>query len=164
MKTIYVIRHAPAGEGGRLKLEDDERRALTDRGRKVARNMARALHGLGVRLDLVLASPLRRASQTAALVVQQYEALDRLIVTESLLPDVPIPLLLKEVRRHLKTADSIALVGHNPQLARLVSVLVSGAEGANIELQKGGVCRLDFERLKAGKCATLAGLLNPAGL
>ena len=69
------------------------------------------------------------------------------------------------INRQRKIANCVVVCRPIGEVAiNLVSVLVSGAEGANIELQKGGVCRLDFERLKAGKCATLAGLLNPAGL
>src|SRR5688572_20209987 len=60
---VYLIRHAHAVDAG-PKLPD-EARWLSDRGRKVARRVGKALAKEGVELDAVLTSPLVRAVQTA---------------------------------------------------------------------------------------------------
>jgi phosphohistidine phosphatase len=55
----------------------------------------------------------------------------------------------------------LLLVGHEPDLSRLVSLLVTGNLQLQMDFRKGGLCKLDVEKLKAGKCATLAWLLTP---
>jgi phosphohistidine phosphatase SixA len=56
------------------------------------------------------------------------------------------------------------LVGHEPSLSSLVSLLVSGDPGLGVSLKKGGVCKLSVEQLRNGRCATLEWLLSPAQL
>jgi phosphohistidine phosphatase len=58
----------------------------------------------------------------------------------------------------------VLLVGHEPDLSSLISVLVTGGSDAGIELKKGGLCRLTTEKLVFGKCATLNWLLTPKQL
>jgi phosphohistidine phosphatase len=53
------------------------------------------------------------------------------------------------------------LVGHEPFLSQLISLLVSGDTESSVLLKKGGFCKLSTEHLKHGKCATLEWLLTP---
>ena len=57
--------------------------------------------------------------------------------------------------------DSILLVGHEPYLSGLVSLLAAGHEGFCVVLKKGGLCKLATESLKLGRCAALEWLLTP---
>ena len=54
------------------------------------------------------------------------------------------------------------LVGHEPDLSNLISLLVTGSRDAGFTLKKAGVAKLEVEKLCAGKCAALAWLLTPA--
>jgi len=56
------------------------------------------------------------------------------------------------------------LVGHEPYLSELISVLIAGDAGAGIMLKKGGLCRLSATSLRFSRCATLEWLLTPAQL
>jgi phosphohistidine phosphatase len=65
--------------------------------------------------------------------------------------------------RHAR-ASSVLLVGHEPYLSGLISVLVSGEDDLGIALKKGGLCKLTIGTLLYGRCATLDWLLQPAHL
>jgi phosphohistidine phosphatase len=72
--------------------------------------------------------------------------------------------LIKEISEQYGTVANIALVGHEPVLSRLVSVLLSGDPTLPITLKKGGICCLSVEKMEYGRCATLEWLLAPAQL
>jgi phosphohistidine phosphatase SixA len=54
----------------------------------------------------------------------------------------------------------IVLVGHEPYLGKLVGELISGENGSDLSLKKGGICKLETEKLEYGRCATLRWLLT----
>ena len=53
------------------------------------------------------------------------------------------------------------LVGHEPDLGRLISVLVTGKRGLAVAVKKGGLCKLEIGTLQYGRCATLQWLVPP---
>lgn len=59
------------------------------------------------------------------------------------------------------TPESVLLVGHEPFLSGLVSLLVAGNEGFCVVMKKGGLCKLAIDSLKHGRCAVLEWLLTP---
>src|SRR5512146_79417 len=61
---LYLVRHAIAAERG-IQYPDDSKRPLTGQGMSRFREVVEGLAMLGVKVDLVLASPLVRALQTA---------------------------------------------------------------------------------------------------
>ncbi len=64
---LYLLRHADT----EASAESDEARRLTEKGREQARKVARFLEAHELHLSLVLSSPVRRAHETAQLVVEQ---------------------------------------------------------------------------------------------
>jgi phosphohistidine phosphatase len=56
------------------------------------------------------------------------------------------------------------LVGHEPYLSGLISLLVSGDSDCRIVMKKGGLCKLSVGTLKHGRCAALEWLLTPKQL
>ena len=62
---LLLNRHANAGERDPAQWPDDRDRPLTDKGRKVQRDVSRALRKLDLTPSLVLTSPWLRAAQTA---------------------------------------------------------------------------------------------------
>jgi phosphohistidine phosphatase len=148
---LLVIRHAIAEDrevfaaSGR----DDALRPLTPDGVRKMRRAAHGLHELVPSIDVLAASPLARAEETAEIVRREYE-LDRVEIALVLQPETP----LDEVIAWLARFDQglIAVVGHEPQLGRLVTYLVSAAARGGVELKKGGACLIDFEgSAQAGK-------------
>ena len=58
-------------------------------------------------------------------------------------------------------AATVLLVGHEPDLSGLISLLVAGDTASAVVMKKGGLCKLSTESLKHGRCAALAWLLTP---
>src|SRR2546430_12625846 len=57
--------------------------------------------------------------------------------------------------------ESVLLVGHEPYLSNLVSLLCAGGPNLSLTLKKGGLCRMEVEQLRAARCAHLEWLLAP---
>jgi phosphohistidine phosphatase SixA len=72
--------------------------------------------------------------------------------------------LINEINQNYSSMERIALVGHEPSLSKLVSVLVAGGPDLSLTLKKGGVCRLSIGTLQYGRCATLDWLLSHSQL
>ena len=163
---LYIIRHAiaaPVGTSGQA--EDDSQRPLTDKGRKKMRKIAQGLKELEVQIDLVLTSPYLRAAQTAKILAKKFDlAKDKIIPIENLIPAGHPDRLVDEINKNYTEVENVALVGHEPYLSSLISMLVSGDPTLSVTLKKGGVCRLSLEKLQYGRCSVLDWLLAPAQL
>ena len=64
---IYFLRHASAGEHF-VNPKKDEKRALDKEGIEQCGYVGRALAALDAQVDVIISSPLKRATQTASLV------------------------------------------------------------------------------------------------
>jgi phosphohistidine phosphatase len=155
---LYLIRHAdaaPYAEGG----GGDAERPLTEKGHAQARLVAAGLQQRGVRLATLITSPLLRARQTAEDLRQQGASPQpTLEVREELTPGHK----RRRLTRYLLQldAESVGLVGHNPELSQLVGWLI-GDRKVGIDLAKAGVACIRFPE-KAGKgLGTLVWLVTP---
>ncbi|HEX5506830.1 MAG TPA: phosphohistidine phosphatase SixA [Thermomicrobiales bacterium] len=155
---VYLLRHgeaAPRGPDG-----TDESRPLTDAGRVETRQAAGALARLGVAVDLILASPLVRARQTAALAAETLRPPREPAVCAALAPggrpeDALAALLAAgPVGRAL-------LVGHMPGLGLLAGWLAWGRDDLAIPLRTAGLCRVDLPPRPGPGAGELRWLLPP---
>lgn len=163
--NLYIVRHAIAEQRDSSSEEEDSQRPLTDAGRKKFRQVVRGLSQLGTQIDLILTSPYLRAADTARILQKKLDLeKDKLVIMENLSPVGDPDRLMKEISEQYGAVNNIALVGHEPALSRLISVLLSGDPTLPITLKKGGVCCLSVEKLEYGRCATLEWLLAPAQL
>jgi phosphohistidine phosphatase len=164
--NLYIVRHAIAAQAGTAgREEDDSQRPLTDKGRKKMRKIAQGLRELEAQIDLILTSPYLRAAQTAKILAKKFDlAKDKVIFTTNLIPTGYPDQLVEEINNGYGEIENIALVGHEPSLSNLVSMLVSGDPTLSVTLKKGGVCRLTLDKLQYGRCARLDWLLSPAQL
>jgi phosphohistidine phosphatase len=159
---LLLLRHGLAVEPGTAGFERDSERPLTPEGRRKMRLIARALARLGVEPDVILTSPLVRAHQTAEIVATGLRLKKRLRSCEHLACGGDAKRLIAEINRHHANAGAIMLVGHEPDLSELASLLISGQPGgAGIQMKKGGLCVLEAGTLRAGRCATLVWLAPP---
>ena len=163
---LYIIRHAIAEQAGTHgNAKDDSQRQLTDEGWKKMRKIARGLKELEVQIDLVLTSPYLRAAQTAKILAKKFDLpKDKVISTDNLAPSGYPDHLVDEINANYGEVENLALVGHEPSVGNLISMLVSGDPTNSITLKKGGVCRLSLEHLQYGRCAALDWLLSPSQL
>ncbi len=164
--NLYVVRHAIAEQRDTSSSEDeDSRRPLTQTGRKKFRQIAKGLRDMDTQIDLILSSPYLRAADTARILQKKLDLdKDKLVMMDDLSPVGDPDRLIKDIAEKYGTIQNIALVGHEPGLSRLISVLLSGDPTLPITLKKGGVCCLTTDKLEYGRCATLEWLLAPAQL
>lgn len=144
---------------------DENLRVLAHRGHKRCEKVARNLGKLGISFDLILFSPYVYVHQTAEIVADRLEIKPhRLIETINLLPSSQAgSSLVDEINTHTQ-AKNFLLVGHEPDLVGLLSMLLTGSEGVQIQLKKAGVCKLSTPQLIYGRCAMLEWLMTPTQL
>jgi phosphohistidine phosphatase len=119
---------------------------------------------LEVTVDLVLSSPFVRARQTAELVADALHLREKLQFSEHLTPQGKVNSLIQDLNRLRPAPGGVLLVGHEPYLSNLVSLLVAGTSDLSITLKKAGLCKLTVTHLTAGRCAILEWLLTPKQL
>lgn len=159
--NLYVMRHGAAAARGSSTVRTDRQRPLTAKGARRIRQVARAMKATGLSFDLVLSSPYPRARETAELVAGKLRALPRLRLTDRLAVGSSPQRLLEDLSNLRPIPRSVLLVGHEPFLSSLVSLLLSGRTGLHLELKKGGLCHLTVEPQRSHSRATLHWLLTP---
>lgn len=158
---LYVVRHGVAEEIG--PDGDDRSRRLTPAGRRKMRLAAAGMHALGLRFDLLLTSPFARAAETARIV---HEALGgppprELSALEQGVPPAETVRALVGLGRH----EHVAIVGHEPGLSGVLSLLLSGSpDGVRIVLKKGGLVAVEVHDVRRRAGATLRFALTPRQL
>ena len=141
---------------------DDAARPLSAKGHKRTAQVAQGLATLVPRLDVLASSPKLRARQTAMLAHAALAHPPRLEWDELLLETDFAPLLK---RLSKSGAETVLLVGHEPNLSRLVAWLLTGDEaGMALDFKKAGVCALEFKWQDKKPRATLLWLLPPRTL
>jgi len=139
---LLVVRHAIAGDRDAFAAsgQDDGLRPVTTAGARKMKRGVRGLRWLVPSIDLLAASPLTRAAETAEIIRAEY-GLDAVVTVRELAPGRAVD----EVARWLATTSDriVAIVGHEPQLGRLVSFLLAAGDKPAVELKKGAACLLE---------------------
>lgn len=142
------MRHGRAFEADPARWPDDRDRPLSPEGEQEFRRAARGIAKLVPGVDLVLCSPLVRAQQTAA-ILEAEARWPAPTFHEPLAGAGPEDVL--ESLGGFGGAGSIALIGHDPFLGRLVSLLIAGSgDAAAIKMRTGAVAHVALEGLRAG--------------
>ena len=130
---LTLLRHGKATEREAWH-GDDRERPLTREGVAQARVALKALAGV-VQAEELWTSPWRRARQTAEIAAELWD----LPLTEQpwLAGDTSEP---PEWCRQLRSAGDVVLVGHEPDLSRVLGLLLGGRP---MPLKKGGVAVLE---------------------
>jgi phosphohistidine phosphatase len=134
---IYFMRHGKAEESGLVR--SDAERALTEPGREEVREVAERLKAARVRCELVLASPLVRARQTAEIVQAVWDGVP-LEEAPELAPGGELTSWLPWLSRwRAKEGGDVLLVGHAPTMGDWPETLVWGVSQGRIAVKKAGV-------------------------
>ena len=157
---IYLMRHGVAREPGDADLEVDSQRQLTAKGRDTIASIAHALKKLGARPDLILSSPYVRAEQTAAILAKEFDFQKHQILSELLVPEGKAEEIIGAIVENFM-ADELFIVGHEPCLGLLASLLTASDFDLAINIRKGGVCCLLADDLRLEPHAALEWLLTP---
>jgi phosphohistidine phosphatase len=158
---LYIVRHAIAAERG-PNYPDDRERPLTSQGISRFKQVVEGLKGFDIKLEVVLTSPLTRATHTAELLVAGIGGKPRLEPLEALSPDGRMSQVLEAIAKYSKRHQHLALVGHEPNLGELAARLLR-ARGT-IEFKKGAVCCMELDGAMPNGPGTLRWLLPPRAL
>ncbi|MGH7710339.1 MAG: phosphohistidine phosphatase SixA [Gemmatimonadaceae bacterium] len=162
---LVVIRHAIAddrdefAESGR----DDAERPLTRIGRRRMRRNARGLRRVGPAIVRIGSSPYVRAVDTAQIVAETLGVAEEIAIVDALTPEMPSEALLPWLSAQ-PAESTVAIVGHEPHLGRLVTWLLTGDSESHVVFKKGGACLLDLGVRPAAGSALLHWLLTPGQL
>ena len=161
--NIYILRHGEAGTHASLPSKDSER-PLTEAGRNEVEKVAESLRGLRVEFDRVATSPLKRAKETAEIVVKVYDSSSpKLEVWDELRPEGNKADLIVKLSK-LKQDSDIMLAGHEPYLSTLIGEMISGSTSARIVLKKAGVAKVQIHSFSPKVNGELRWLLTPRQL
>jgi len=142
---LYFLRHASAGVHF-PNPKRDEKRALDQEGIEQCGYIGRALAALQVQVDTIVTSPLKRCTQTAALVGNELGYEGKLLMEAGLRPEAGLAEFRKLLDKYARQ-EAIMVVGHNPNLSQFLGAIISdsGCE-ASLELKKGSVAKVDMRR------------------
>jgi phosphohistidine phosphatase len=145
---LILWRHAQALEPqpGQSDLE----RQLTKKGQKQAKLMARWLRTHMPHNTRILASPAMRTTQTADALRLPYT------IADALAPGATIDDLLK-IAQWPNASSPVILIGHQPTLGNLASLLISGIE-QNWNIKKGAIWWMSTHPKHA---VNLSAVINP---
>lgn len=145
---LYILRHATAEEAA--SSGDDGARKLTQRSKEKMQGAAAGLCVMGLKFDVILTSPLVRAAETAEIVSAAYENSPPPQVLPALATGVAAADAVTALRPFAKHGE-VMIVGHEPQLSAIASILLTGAaDTVHMKLKTGGCLAIDlpsrFER------------------
>ncbi|HLY52737.1 MAG TPA: histidine phosphatase family protein [Steroidobacteraceae bacterium] len=159
---LLIVRHAIAFERDARRWPDDDERPLSPRGLARARQAAAGMRRLVRRPALVLASPLVRARQTAA-ILTDVAGWPRARETLPLAPGNSPQTLLATLERMPEAR--IAVVGHEPALSRLLAAALHGSAAARgFGFKKMGAALVTFDGAARARRGRLEWLLPPKAL
>jgi phosphohistidine phosphatase len=133
------MRHGKAEVAG--SGTDDADRRLTKKGREEIDASGRWMAAQGFRFDLIAASPLVRAQETATIIAESLGEKDLLVTWKVLGPGGNADTVCRLIGRHADIG-SVLLVGHEPLLSALVSRIIAGNENAAIAMPKGALAKI----------------------
>lgn len=154
---VYFVRHGSAGES-KSNPTQDLRRPLDKEGVEQVSQIGRVLAALPVQADAIISSPLKRATQTASLIANELGHEAKVLFSQALSKEAEFDQFRALLQKRGRD-DSILVVGHNPNLSRFLSLLLTGGTSAKaMELKKGAVACLEID--SRGR-ATLRWLVSP---
>ena len=151
---LLLWRHAEAEEG-----TPDLKRKLTVRGEKQAKQMAEWLKAHAPKQLRILVSPAIRAQQTAKALGLPFETVAQLGPTASV-PDLLAAIGWPDGGRAGERSGAVLVVGHQPVLGRLASLLLAGQE-ADWTIKKGALWWFS-NRVRQGETQTVLRAVIPA--
>jgi len=131
---LYLMRHGQA-----LAETEDPLQGLSAEGVTQIRSAAGAMKRMGIFPELVICSPKKRATQTAALLAEivNYPYSD-IVKSEALLPQAD-PETARNLLESYRDRQSLLLVGHLPLLNEILSLLL-GVGKVPVRFENGGLC------------------------
>jgi len=138
---LFILRHGEAGQ--RSSLASDRTRPLTSAGKVEIFEIAKALKIIGLKFDLVVTSPLKRAYDTAIIVSDIFNIGNRVQVWKELAPEGQRTEVYRKISQ-LREEYVVLIVGHQPLLGEMANDMIHKGKSSpcNLMLKKGGLVRI----------------------
>ncbi len=158
MKTLYILRHAKSSWDDSSLADFD--RPLNGRGINTAPFIGEVMARKGVRANLIISSPAKRAMQTAILVKEasgsnapiQYDERIYEASTQTL------KLLISQIGEEI---ESVLIVGHNPGMAGLIDYFTGRSEEMPTAALAAIALEIDTWAQAAANCGYLDFVIRP---
>ncbi len=144
---IYIVRHASAGEHLN-NAKKDEKRPLDADGIEQCGFVGRALAALNAQPDVIISSPLKRATQTASLIGNELGYEGKLVLDAALRPEASFADFRRMLEKYAKH-EAIMVVGHNPSISEFLARIIAKSGEAQVDFKKGAVARVETSRHSA---------------
>ena len=141
--NLYLMRHANAGVP-RENPALDSKRGLIKEGKDQCMLMARMLFAFKVQIDVIVASPLKRAMQTAQMVGNELGYEGKVEVSPALGLNGTYTDFQRMLARYADR-EGVLVVGHNPNMFQFLGRLITGNGGAAIRMRKASIARVDMD-------------------
>jgi phosphohistidine phosphatase len=148
---LYLIRHGDAESISLAK--PDHNRELTAKGRESIRKAAEMWKKIIKSFDVIASSPLIRAVQTAEIIADVFNYKEEIIVEKKITSGSKPEDLIDFIKS--LDENNIAIIGHEPDLSRDLSALVSSS-GMYAEFKRGYIAKIKFD----GKVKSSRGILE----
>lgn len=123
MRTLFLVRHAKSSWANPGLRDID--RPLNSRGLRDAPQMGALLFESGVRPDLLVASPAKRALTTAQIFAGIFGMTDEDIIREPRVYEASVNEILRIITALSDSAQTVMLFGHNPTFTDVVNRFTS---------------------------------------
>ena len=149
---MYLVQHGEAKSE-----EEDQERRLTEKGIGEVQKVANFLRPLKLTVNAIWRSGKPRSQQTGELLAKAIGTLDRIVQREGLGPKDQVTATKEALQQ---TSGNVMIVGHLPFLGKLVGLLVTGNEEAEIvEFHFGSVVCIEQRNDEKWK---IAWMIRPA--
>ena len=140
MKRVIIVSHAKSVPYG---YEDDFNRNLTERGEKDAAKVSSELKQRGIKADIMVSSPAKRALKTAHIFAENLGfEINNIFYERIMYNGMTVSQFLELVYESHESADTVFFFGHNPDFHFFVVKLL---HDFGIEMPTCSTVGIDFD-------------------
>ena len=155
---IYLMQHGP-----NLSKDEDPEEPLSPDGKKQVSKAAKAIKKMGLQFEVIIGSPKKRSQQTAEIVAEAVRfPSERIVETAKVKAMTPAEETIAYLAQY-NDQESVFIAGHLPSLAEISSTLLTSGSKATIQFERGGLGRIDVQKLPTHE-GKLRWYLTPAQL
>lgn len=161
---LYLLRHGDAGDNLSSPMQDDARK-LTAIGKEKTRAVVLAAKAMNYPApNAICASPLTRAQETANIAQAEFGPMAHFEETRVLVPSAEMEVTLAYIMMMSSKYETLMLVGHDPHMTSLASLLVSGSTRPAIEMKKSALAVFEITQLDAMRMRGVLKCLLPPSI
>ena len=136
---IFLVRHGIAEDP--VGARSDAERRLTEEGREKTARVAKAFHRRITKIEVIFHSPYLRAAETAKIFAEEFPRA-KLVAAKGLTPHDEAKSALPLISGS-GPEECVMIVGHEPHLSCLASLLITGKDVPVLEFKIAGIAGIE---------------------